>query len=174
MLLVSLAASAVSAAEPIRLKTATRLIPERGPVAGAVIEAGKHKDSFILPVGWRVGLASQENKVVLQSDDYSATMEIRCNPRPEGELTVDGFRDQVLAQSERCQIKREYLWPGLQFQTFLFEATDANAEQLPLRKRVLFLVKDKQIIEIRLTAQADRFESCQKAFEVVVASLRDE
>jgi hypothetical protein len=163
-----------SAAEPLRLKPATRHIPERGTVAGAVIEAGADRESFILPAGWRMGLAKKENKVVLQSEDYSATMEIRTALRPEGEVNIEGFRDQVLARSERCLIKREYVWPGTQRQTFLFEATDANDTQLPLRKRVMFVVKERQVIEVCLTAHAERFDACQKAFEVVAASLRGE
>jgi hypothetical protein len=169
-------ASTTVAADRVTLTGTTRNIPERGLVASALMTDGKRQESFILPPGWRMGTVNKGKKVILQSEDYGATLEIisRAIETSAGRATSEQFRDLVLARSVRSKVTKEYVWPTSLGRAFAFEVEELTNEGLRLRSRALYIVRDGVLLEVSLVAQADKFGQYQRAFETVVGSWRSQ
>jgi hypothetical protein len=170
--------SVAMATEGVKLVETTRSIPERGKVASARIIDGTDRTAFIVPPGWRMGASQAEKKIVLQSEDYGASCEIRIQASAAdklgSELTSEQFRDQVLSRNARSKVLKEYIWPTRLGRAFAFEVETIGEQGVKHRSRVFFVAREGALLEFNLTAKGNQFDTFQKTFENLVASFRDE
>jgi hypothetical protein len=166
-------ATAAWAGDGVKLAQTTRHVPERGPVKGVQIATGLQRVSLILPPDWRIGSSKTEKKVVLQSRDYGATIELRAEQKPQS-AEVKDLRQRVQARAANSRIIKEYEWPTPFGKAFAFETEQATGEKLRLQTRSVFLFKEGELLEFNLTARPEKFTRYQKAFENLIASFRNE
>jgi hypothetical protein len=135
---------------------------------------GSKRLSFIVPPGWRIGASKTENKVVLQTRDYGATVDLRLPVNANSDASPGRLREQVLARATRAQIVKEYEWSTPFGRAIAFETEQAAAQNLKMLTRSIFVVRDAGVMEFNLTARPEKFGNYQKAFENLIASFRSE
>lgn len=163
-----------AAEAPVELVLATRHVPERGSLPAGALVKGKERDSFIVPAGWRMGLEHQSGVVLLQSAEYAGQMEIRRLPLPEKGVNFDALRDEVSSPETRREVSENYAWVGSPNRSQVFDSFETVGNNLKLRRRICFMVREDHVLVIALRAQAERFAACLRAYEIVLASLRQE
>jgi hypothetical protein len=163
--LMALVATDGWAGENLKLTSTFRNIPERGQVASAQVQAGGWNVSFIVPAGWRLG--QNGDKVVLQSQDFSARIELAVNqPAPEKGAQPDA------AASARSRVVKEFGWttplgPGL-----AVESEQATPDNLRLFTQQITIPQPDGTATLTLVSSPDKYAQHQKALRSLAASLR--
>jgi hypothetical protein len=159
--------------EGVQLVQTTRNIPERGAVRSVQVEANARKLSFIVPPAWRIGASQTEKKVVLQTRDFGATVEVRMGAWVD--VAGADLRAQVLGRlASPARIVKEYEWPTPLGRAVVFETEQAPAQNLRILTRSVFVAQDSGWVQLNLTTQPDKDNRHQKAFENLIASFRSE
>ncbi|WCJ59341.1 hypothetical protein NXS98_16715 [Fontisphaera persica] len=172
---VMLSGLVVFAAEPpVQLVSVTREVPERGSLKAAAMVQGKERSSFIVPAGWRLGLEDKSGAVLLQSAEYAGLIEIRRLPLPEREVNFKEVRDQIARAEERREVVEDYAWVGAPCRSHVFDTFEMVGNSVKMQRRICLMVREDHLLVITLTAREQGFTSCLRAFEIVLASLREE
>jgi len=160
--LVALLAATGWASENLKLTTSTRDIPERGKVASAQVNVRSWNASFIVPAGWRLG--ADGDKVVLQSQDFSARIEFTLTEPPTEEAgAVSGNRSRVM---------REFGWLTPLGSGYAVESEYANQDSLRLIKNQIRIPQPAGTLEMTFIASPEKYAQHQKAFQILSSSLR--
>jgi hypothetical protein len=165
-LLMVAAATVAMAGSDLKVAPAVRNIPERGAVTSAQLSSGAWSASVIVPTGWKVG--SAKDKMVLQSQDYGAQIEVSLTSR----ATTEELRTQVLSRTERSRVVSDYTSAVAAGKTITIEAEHATAENLRLRTCSVFVTQEKAMVEFTLIADAQKYAKTQRVLENLIASLR--
>jgi len=167
LLLLALGTAAWGA-DDFKLVRGVRVIPERGQVNSVQITSESWNFSIIVPPGWRLGTSEKEKKVVLQTADLSARMELRFTER----ANANSIREQILNGGMRSRITKEYEWPTPAGRAFALEVEQATAQNLRLKSWRVFFTQEQGTMEFSLSGDAGKVGKHQKALENLVASLR--
>ncbi|MCX8156418.1 MAG: hypothetical protein N3J91_08240 [Verrucomicrobiae bacterium] len=168
------AVSLLSAAEPsLELVSVTRDVPERGKLPAATMVQGKERNSFIVPAGWRLGLETKSGAVLLQSSEYAGMIEIRRMPLPENGADWKTLREQISEPAKPQEVREDYAWVGTPNRAQVFDTSETMGS-FKLHRRVCFMLREDHVLVISLLAREQGFVSCLRAFEIVLASLRQE
>jgi len=167
-LLLLSAGTAAWGADDFQLVRGVRVIPERGQVNSIQLTSKSWNLSVIVPPGWRFGTSETEKKVVLQTADFNARMELRFT----GKINANEVRQQILNGAIRSHITKEYTWATPGGQAFAFEIEQATAHNLRLKTVRIFLTQEQGTLEFALSGDAVKVGQHQKALENLVASLK--
>lgn len=158
-------ATAAWAGENLQLSSTFRTIPERGQVASAQVQAGAWKASFIVPAGWRLGQSG--DKVVLQSEDFSARIELtRSTVATENGAVVDA------APGARSQVVNQFGWATPLGPATVVESERATAGDLRLRTHQISIPQPQGTTTLTLVCRPDQYAQHQRALRNLAASLR--
>lgn len=164
----------VAAEEPVELASSSREVPERGRLQAATMIQGKERSSFIVPAGWRMGLETQSGAILLQSAESQGLIEIRRIPLPEGGADLARMRDQILGADTFRERQGEYEWMGGACRSYIFDTKETTTNNLRLQKRICLMLRENHVLLVSLTVREQAFSSCLRAYEIVLASLRQE
>lgn len=165
----------LSAADPpVELVAATREVPERGKLQAATMVQGEERSSFIVPAGWRMGLETKSGAVLLQSAEYAGLIEIRRLPISEKVVSPKDLHKQLSESASQVARQDEYAWVGTPCRSQVYDTFETLSNNLKLRRRVCFMYRTDHVLVVTLTTREDRFETCLRAYEIVLASLRQE
>lgn len=162
-----------AAEPPLELVTMTREVPERGKLQAAAMVQGRERNSFIVPAGWRMGLETKSSSVLLQSSEYAGMIEIRRLPLPEKGPDWKTLREQISDADKQMEVEENYAWVGSPSRAQVFD-TFETVGNFRLHRRICFMLREDHVLVISLMAREQGFAACLRAYEIVLASLRQE
>jgi hypothetical protein len=121
-----------------------------------------------------MGLENKSGAVFLQSAEYAGLIEIRRLPLPEKGVNFNALRDQVSQPESRREVEDNYAWVGSPCHSQVFDSFEVAGNNLKMRRRICFMVREDHVLVVTLTAQEEGFASCLRAYEIILASLRQE
>ena len=169
--LIAGAVGLTAAEPPMELVSVRREVPERGAIAAATMLQGKARHSFIVPAGWRVGVEDGQEAVLLQSAEYRGVIEIKRKPLSEGKVDLQGLRDEVARRENLHEMN--YAWMGVPCRAYVFDVVE-TVGKFKQRSRICFMLRNDHLLVITLRAGEEQFASCVRAYEIILASLRQE
>lgn len=161
-LMLAVMTTAAWAGEGFKVVQSARQIPERGEVKSITLTGGNLNASVILPHNWRLGNGS--DKLVLQSQDFGARIEVRRTTKPSDA----GFGDAGSATT----ILREFALATPAGKTQVVDSQKSVEGNLRINSRTIFITHGDETLEISMSATPAQFSKHQKLLENFIASLR--
>lgn len=84
------------------------------------------------------------------------------------------MREQILGGDSFCEKQGEYEWMGGACRSYIFDVKETTVNNLRLQKRFCLMLRENHVLLVSLTAREQAFASCLRAYEIVLASLRQE
>jgi hypothetical protein len=165
MLMVA-AATVAMAWNDLKVEPSVRNIPERGAVRAALLSSGAWSASLIVPTGWKIG--GSNDKMILQSQDFGAQIEVRLRAG----ATAEELRSQILSRTDRSLVLNEYTSAVSAGKTLVVEAEHAPHDSLRLRTCSVLVTQEKSVVEFTLIADSQSYAKYRRTLENLVASLR--